>query len=99
MRMRPLAKLVDSLLQDLRTGTKKERLDLETLWPQIAGGSFSGHTRAALRPGGTLCVWVDNSVLASELSHKYQGTLLKRTRGALGEEAVKKIIFRVGQIR
>ena len=96
--MRPLAPLIDSLLHDLRTGIKEKRSSLETLWPQIAGSSLGPHTKASLRRGGTLCVWVDNSVLASELNQKYQGTLLKRTRQALGEEAVKKIIVRVGQI-
>ena len=96
--MRPLAPLVDSLLRDLKTGIKEKRSNLETLWPEIAGSSFGPHTKASLRRGGTLCVWVDNSVLASELSHKYQGTLLKRTQQALGEAEIKKIIFRVGQI-
>ena len=96
--MRPLAPLLEALLQDLRADVKEKRFTLETLWPQIAGRAFSLHTKARLRPEGTLCFWCDNSVLASELRQRYQGTLLKRTQEALGEEMVKKIIFRVGQI-
>jgi predicted nucleic acid-binding Zn ribbon protein len=97
--MRPLAPLVDSLLRDLSTGIKEKRSDLESLWPQIAGRSFSPHTKATLGGEGILCVWVDSGPLASELHQRYQGTLLKRAQQALGEEAVKKIKFRVGQLR
>jgi predicted nucleic acid-binding Zn ribbon protein len=97
--MRPLAPLVDSLLQDLRTGVKEKRSDLQSLWPEIAGPTFTPHTKPTLGREGLLCVWVDSGVLASELAQRYQGTLLKRTQEALGEEAVKEIKFRVGQIR
>ncbi len=97
--MGPLAPLVESVLQELKTGIKEKRSGLEALWPQIAGDSFRSHTKAVLGQEGTLCVWVDSGVLASELNQRYQGTLLKRAQGALGEEAVKKIKFRVGQIR
>lgn len=97
--MGPLGSVIDSLLQDLRIGIKKDRSNLQTLWPQIAGDSFSQHTKPTLQMAGTLCVWVDDSALASELSQKYQGTLLKRTQALLGEGAVKRIVFRVGQLR
>lgn len=97
--MRPLETVVDALLHHLKIGIKKERSDLRALWPEIAGASLSPHTKPRLLPGGTLCVWVDDSSLASEVMHRYQGTLLKRTQAALGEDAVKKIIVRVGQLR
>ena len=94
----PLSGVVDSLLQDLQTGIKEKRSTLQDLWPEIMGNSFSKHTKGTLRRE-TLCVWVDDSVLAYELGRRYQGTILKRAQEALGEEAVKKIIFRVGEIR
>ena len=97
--MGPLTPLIDSLLQDLKSGFKGKRSNLETLWPQIVGAKFNLHTKATLNPAGTLCVWVDQSVLASELRQRYQGTLLKRAQEAIGEKEVKKITFRVGQIR
>ena len=97
--MGPLTSVVDGILQDLKTGIKEKRGDLQTLWPQIAGAVFSAHTKAHLQPGGILFVWVDNSTLAYELSQRYQGTLLKRARTLLGDNEVKKIVFRVGQIR
>lgn len=97
--MRPLGTVVDALLHDLKIGIKKDRSDLQALWPEIAGTSLSPHTRPRLLRGGTLCVWVDDSTLASEVIHRFQGTLLKRTQAALGEDTVKKIIVRVGQLR
>lgn len=97
--MGPLSGVVASLLQELEGGIKKNRADLTTLWPQIAGPAISAHTQPSLTKTGTLCVKVDRSVLASELSQRYQGSLLKRTEEALGEGTVKKIVFHVGQIR
>ncbi len=97
--MGPLTTVLDALLRGLKTGDKDRRGQLHDLWPQIAGKSFSPHTKALLQKGGTLCVWADDSVLAYELSQKYSGTILKRAQEALGEEAIKRIIFRVGQIR
>lgn len=94
----PLVAVIDSVLQGLRTGIKEKRTQLRDLWPQIVGSRFSPHTKAILRREGTLYVWVDDSVLASELGKKYSGTLLKRAQEALGEDAVRRIIFRVGQI-
>lgn len=96
--MRPLAPVIDSLLQELTRGVKEKRSTLQTDWPKIMGSSFSAHTRPALQ-GTSLCIWVDDSVLAYELSQKYRGTILKRVAGTLGEGAVKKITFRVGEIR
>lgn len=96
--MGPLAPVLDSLLKELSSGVKEQRTALENEWPHIAGSSFAPHTQAVLWSGGTLCVRADSAVLAYELSQKYSGTLLKRTKEALGEETVKKIVFRVGQL-
>ena len=96
--MGPLTPIIDSLLQDLSRGVKEKRSLLQTGWPKIVGSSFGAHTRPFLRAGGTLCVRVDDSTLAYELSQRYQGTILKRVEGALGEGVVKRIVFRVGSI-
>lgn len=95
----PLAPVLSHLLQDLKQGVKKQRSTLQDLWPQIIGKTFEHHTKGTLLPTGTLTVWVDNSSLAAELRQRYQGTILKRVQGALGEAAVKKVSFRVGEIR
>lgn len=99
MSVKPLAPLVESLLEELRTGNKEKRSALQSSWARIVGSVFAQHTQATLSPGGTLCVRVDDSVLAYELSQRYRGTILKRVTGALGEGVVKKVVVRVGQIR
>lgn len=96
--MGPLTPIIHTLLQDLGQGVKEKRSLLQSGWPRIMGNSFSAHTKPLLQEGGTLCVWVDDSTLAYELSQKYQGTILKRVEGALGEGTVKRMIFRVGSI-
>ena len=95
----PLTPVLDSLLQGLKTGTKEKRSVLEDAWPQIVGRTVARHTRGRLLQGDTLCVWVDDSVLAYELGRRHEGTILQKTREALGEKSVKKVIFRVGEIK
>ncbi len=95
----PLTSVLDTLFRDLKTGVKEKRSSLQDRWNEIVGPSFARHTKGVLRTGNTLAVWVDDSALASELAQKYQGTILKNAQGILGEGAVKKIVFRVGEIR
>ena len=97
--MGPLAPVVRSLLQDLSQGVNRERSDLVSEWPSLVGKSLSAHTKPSLLSSGTVCIWVDDSTLAFELSQKYQGTILRRLEAVWGEGAVKRLIFRVGQIR
>lgn len=94
--MGPLQSIIQSLLEDLTHGVKEKHSTLQSEWPSIVGSAFSQHTRPALERGGTLRVWVDDSSLASELSQRYSGTILKRAENILGEGIIKKIKFRVG---
>jgi len=95
----PLTPVLSAVLEDLKTGVKEKRSRLESRWPEIVGANFASHTRGSLRAGGVLCVWADNSVLAFEMGRRYQGTILKRAKAVLGEDEVRKVIFRVGEIR
>jgi hypothetical protein len=95
----PLTPVLNSLLQELKTGVKEKRSLLENRWAEIVGSAYSGRTKGVLQREGTLCVWANDSVLAYELGRKYQGTILQRARRVLGEDEIKKIIFRVGEIR
>jgi predicted nucleic acid-binding Zn ribbon protein len=94
----PLTPVLNSLLEELKTGTKQKRSALEDAWAQIIGPSMAEHTKGRLLKDGTLCVWVDDSVLAYELGRKHSGTLLQKTNEKLGASVVTKVIFRVGQI-
>jgi len=57
------------------------------------------HSRAAISKEGNLTVWVDSPTLAFEINQRYKDTLFKRAQASLGEEEVKKIYIRVGQLR
>ena len=96
--MGPLTPIINSVLEELGQGVKEKRSLLHTTWPKILGPSFSAHSRPSLREDGTLCVWVDDSTLAYELSQRYRVTVLKRVEAMLGEDVVKRIVFRVGSI-
>jgi len=97
--MGPLAPVIDSLLKELTGGVKEKRSTLQTNWYEIMGNQLGPHTKPSLHPNGRLWIWVDDSTLASELRQRYQGTILKRVEAVLGEGRVKKILFRVGEIR
>lgn len=94
----PLTPVLDSLLQELKTGVKERRGALQDHWIDIVGTSLSRQTKGTLRKDGTLCVWTEDSTLAYELGRKYQGTILRRAEKFLGEGLVKRVVFRVGEI-
>ena len=97
--MQAIRELLPSVLAGLQAPELALRSRLVSEWPSIAGAKIAEHTRPTLNASGALWVWVDQSTLAFELSQRYRGSLLKRTQAALGEEAVKAIRFRVGQLR
>lgn len=91
--------LVGKVLKELENPEKKSRQKLIDAWQQIAGNQIAQHTRPSLTEQGKLFVWVDTSTLAFELNQKYKQSLLKRAQAVMGEEAVREIYFRVGQLR
>ena len=97
--MQAIKELLPEVLAGLQAPELVLRRKLVSEWPAIAGTKIANHTRPVIDPSGELLVWVDQSTLAFELNQRYRGSLLKRTQAVLGEEAVKKIRFRVGQLR
>lgn len=91
--------LLPGVLAGLQGPELALRSKLITEWPAIAGEKIAAHTQPTLTAAGDLWVWVDQSSLAFELNQRYRGSLLKRTQAVLGEEAVKSVRFRVGQLR
>lgn len=96
--MRPLLPILTSVLEGLTQGDNPQRISLTGQWTSIMGEKFARHTKPSLGTGGSLCIWVDDSVLAYELSQKYRGTVLKRLDATLGKGSIKRLIFRVGQL-
>ena len=97
--MLSIKEILPSVISGIQSPENLKRNQLVDGWPQIVGPRFAANTRPKMGRGGRLFVWVDQSTLAFELSQKYAPSLLKRTQAAIGEENVKTISFRVGQLR
>ena len=97
--MQAIKEIIPTALAHFQTPEALQRTALSQRWPELVGPKIAAHTRPALNKKERLCVWVDHPVLAFELSQKYQQALLKRVQSALGEDAVKSIRFKVGQLR
>ena len=97
--MQAVKEILPAILRDLQTPEKLKQGRLADAWPRITGPQIASHTKPVFGRNGELCVWVDQSVLAFELNQKYRQVLLKRLQAAVGEETVKTIRFRVGELR
>ena len=97
--MQTLKEIIPGVLSGFQTPENLKRNRLTEHWPAIAGPRIAPHTKPALLRDGRLIVWVDESTLAFELSQKYRQSLLKRTQALMGEENIKSVLFRVGQLR
>jgi hypothetical protein len=97
--MEQIKDLLAGVLRELQDPEKLKRGKLINAWPSIAGPKLAPHTKPVLSERGDLFVWVDQSSLAYEINQKYRVSLLKRTQAVLGEEAVKAIRVKVGQLR
>lgn len=90
--------LLPAVFRLLENPEAKKRSKLVDSWAAIAGPKIGPHTKPVLRDK-ELIVWVDQSALAFEIRQKHLPSLLKRTQAVMGEDAVKKIHIRVGQLR
>lgn len=97
--MQAVGEILPSILTALKHRAASTQNRLAFKWEEIVGPKIASHTRSSLTKSGELIVWVDQSALAFELRQKYSEVLLGRVRAAIGEQAVKSLRFRVGQIR
>ncbi len=97
--MEALKNLIPGVLSSLQHPAMQSRSRLVSGWESIVGAKIASHTKPTLSEKKELCVWVDQPVLAYELSQKHKSSILKRTQALLGEEAVQTVRFRVGQLR
>ncbi len=94
---KPLGAVLKAILGRLSGEPKKRNMQLADCWPRVIGERFASRTRPVLRQNN-MTVWVETSTLAFELSQHYGPAILKRLQNELGEDAVKKIWFRVGSV-
>lgn len=97
--MKEIKNIVSSVLRTLQTPEVLQRKQISETWSSIVGPGYAEQTKPSLGKNGRLTVWVEKSALAFELNQKYKGSILKRAQTFLGEQTVKEIIIRVGQLR
>ena len=97
--MQQIGQLIPSVLRRFQTPLFLNRSRLLEEWTAVTGPKIAAHTKPTLSETGEMCVWVDQAALAFELNQKYRQAFLKRIQAALGEKTVKKLFFRVGQLR
>lgn len=97
--MKTLKEIVPCVLQSLEDPEQQKRKKLMQQWESITGSKVAPHTRPSLSKTGKLFVWVDQAALACQLNQQYRTSLLRRVQAVLGEENVREIFFRVGQLR
>jgi hypothetical protein len=97
--MKSVREVLPSILRNLQSPEAKKQNRIYDEWESVVGARFARQTKPSLGKRNELYVWVKDSTLAFEINQKYKNTILKRAQAVLGEEAVKKIYVRVGQIR
>lgn len=97
--MQSIRELIPSVLEDLKSPEKRLRSELTDQWPALVGAKVAKHTKPSLSSHGTLFVWVDQATLAFELNQRFKTAILKRAQAIWGEEKVREVRFKTGQIR
>lgn len=97
--MRSIKDVIPNVLRELQDPKKLAKSRLISQWPAIAGPKLAPHTRPSLGREGRLYVWTDEASLAYELSQRYRASILKRVQAVIGEELVKSVHVRVGQLK
>ena len=94
----PIKDIIANIIEDLSSGKKfRERQVLE-VWSEVAGKRIVRHTRPVMVRNGRLLINVDRSVWLYELTQKHKDRLLKRLQKRVGEDTLKEIQFRMGEI-
>lgn len=97
--MDEIKKLIPSVLADLQSPEKNNRQKLLNAWASVVGEEMAKKTKPSLTKDGKVFVWVNDSAAAFEINQKFRKSYLKRIQGVLGEDTVKQIYVRVGQLR
>ena len=97
--MNLIGEILPSVLRNLQDPAFRNQAGIAEVWEAVVGPKISAQTRPKLRPDGLLCVWVEQSALAFELNQKYRRAILKRAQAIWGEEKIKEVRFKTGQIR
>lgn len=95
--MDDIRSILPSVIRNFEDPEKKKRSLLINSWASIAGEKLAKRTRPQLSLKGILFIYVDEAVLAFEISQRYRASFLKRAQAVLGEETVKEVKILVGK--
>jgi len=95
--MDDIRSVISSVIKNFEDPEKQKKSQLITSWASIAGEKLAKRTRPQLSSKGVLYIYVDEAVLAFEVSQRYRASFLKRARAVLGEDAIKEVKVLVGK--
>ena len=97
--MESIKQIIPAVLRGFQNPKNKNREILWNEWPKIVGEKFAKSTRPSLTDKGTLFVWVNDSALGFEINQKYRQIWLKKIQTLIGNNEVRTLMVRVGELR
>ena len=94
----PIGDVLKNVVEKLSQAKKKGIFEVLSAWPALVGKEFSRHTRPASLKKGVLLVSVDESAWLYQANFQKE-KLLKALKKKIGAGKVRKIQFRIGNIR
>ena len=91
--------VVSAILNNLGIEKRNPQARILKIWNEAVGKDIASHTRPAEIKKGLLIVHVDSSPWMSELNRHYKNTIIGKLRDLTGEEGVKDIKFRIGEVK
>jgi hypothetical protein len=92
---KPLAELVENLLQKHRIGREAPEHTIREHWPAVVGSANASYSHPVVIERNRLIVFASHSVVRNELFH-HREDIVERIRKLPGCGHVKTIIFRAG---
>lgn len=90
--------VLKNVVEKLSQTKKKGIFEILSAWPALVGKEFSRHTRPASLKKGVLLVSVDESAWLYQANFQKE-KLLKALKKKVGAEKIRKMQFRIGNIR
>ena len=97
---RPAAAALDKLIPQVMKGLGLEKRLYESQvffqWAHIVGTDIASHAHPVSLKKGLLIIAVDHPIWLQELSRYHKPMLLQKIHSAIGKQAVRDLIFRIG---
>ncbi len=90
--------VLESVLKKLGLDRRLREAKISQEWARIVGAKIAQHSKPVAVKGRVLFVNVDSSVWLSELRRFFKEKMLEQLHSELGEERIRDIRFRIGEI-